>query len=198
MKKKVLVITAAGGVALLAAGWAFAQSQGSGFGPPFMRGQGPGGGMGPGMMWHMGSGMVPPMMQHMRGAMGPGMMGPAGPGFPFADQVQLDKLKAELAITSAQDAAWTKYTKTLQGAAATMKATRESATQAKPQDRFAFASKMREQGQKQFEAVKSAANELLVKLNDAQKTKAEQILPGLAFGPGMMHGAFAGGPPFRH
>jgi LTXXQ motif family protein len=197
MKKKVLVIGAVGGAALLVAGWAFAQSHGPGFGPPFMRGNGPGG-MGPGMMWHMGSGMGPPMMQHMRGAMGRGMMGPAGPGFAFADQAQIDKLKTELAITSAQDAAWTKYAKALQDAAATMKATRESATQANPQDRFPFASKMREQGQKQFEAVKSAANELLATLDDTQKTKAQQILPGLAFGPGMMHGAFAGGPPFRH
>jgi hypothetical protein len=97
-----------------------------------------------------------------------------------------------------QEAAWTKYTKTVHDAATTMKATRESANPTKPQDRFAFASKMREQGQKQFEAVKTAANELLAKLDDTQKAKAQQILPGLAFGPGPMQGAFAGGPPFRH
>ena len=181
---------------MLAAGWALAQSYGPRFGPPFMQGDGA---MGPGMMRHMGPGMGPGMMmQHMHGAMGPGMMGPGGPGFAFADQAHIDKLKAELGITSAQEAAWTKYAKTVQDAAATMKATRESANPTNPQDRFAFASKMREQGQKQFEAVKSAANELLTKLDDTQKTKAQQILPGLAFGPGTMHGAFAGGPPFRH
>jgi hypothetical protein len=39
---------------------------------------------------------------------------------------------------------------------------------------------------------------LLATLDNTQKTKARQILPGLGFGPGMMHGAFAGGPPFRH
>ena len=197
MKKKVLVIGAIGSAVLLVAGWALAQSSGPGFGPPFMRGNGPGG-MGPGMMWQMGPGMGPPMMQHMRGAVGPGMMGPAGHGFAFADQTQIDKLKAELAITSVQEAAWAKYAKTVQGAVAAMKAARESVKPANPQDRFAFASKMREQGQKQFEAVKSAANELLATLDDTQKTKAQQILPGLAFGPGMMHGAFAGAPPFRH
>jgi len=191
MKKKTLVISAVAGATLLAAGWALAQSYGPGFGPPFMHGDGAGG-MGPGMMRHMGPGM----MQRMHGAMGPGMMGPGGPGFAFADHTQIDKLKAELAITSAQEAAWTKYAKTVQDAAATMKATRESANSTNPQDRFAFASKMREQGQKQFQAVKSAANELLAQLDDTQKTKAQQILPGLAFGPGMMHGALAGGPPF--
>ncbi len=197
MKKKVWVIGAIGGATLLVAGWALAQSHGPGFGPPLMQGNGPGG-MGPGMMRHMGPGMGPPMMQHMRGAMGPGMMGPGGPGFAFADQAQIDRLKTELAITPAQEAAWTKYAKTVQDAAATMKATRESANPTNPQDRFAFASKMREQGQKQFEAVKSAANVLLATLDDTQKTKAQQMLPGLAFGPGMMHGAVAGGPPFRH
>ncbi|MEJ2377398.1 MAG: Spy/CpxP family protein refolding chaperone [Pseudolabrys sp.] len=194
MKKKVLVIGAIGGATLLVTGWALAQSHGPGFGPPFMRGNGPGG-MGPGMVWQMGPGM---MMQRMHGAMGPGMMGPGAPGFAFADQAHIDKLKAELGITSAQEAAWTKYAKTVQDAAVTMKAARESAKPANPQDRFSFASKMREQGQKQFEAVKSAANELLATLDDTQKTKAQQILPGLAFGPGMMHGTFAGGPPFRH
>ena len=48
---------------------------------------------------------------------------------------------------------------------------------------------MREQGQKQFEAVRTAANELLAALDDTQKAKATDILPGLAFGPGPMRGA---------
>lgn len=63
MKKKTLVIGGLAAAAMLAGGWALAQS-----GP-----HGPGG-MGPGMMQHMGRGMGPGMMQHM----GPGMMG-AGP-----------------------------------------------------------------------------------------------------------------------
>jgi hypothetical protein len=68
-----------------------------------------------------------------------------------------------------------------------------------PQDRFAFVSKMREQGQKQFETVQTAAKELLATLNDTQKDKAQETLPGLAFGgPGPMRGAFIGGPWQRH
>ena len=45
MKKKTLVIGAVTVTALLAGGWALAQSVGppSGFGPPFMHGQGHGG-----------------------------------------------------------------------------------------------------------------------------------------------------------
>jgi hypothetical protein len=37
---------------------------------------------------------------------------------------------------------------------------------------------------------------LLTTLDDAQKTKAQQTLPGLAFGP--MRGASMRGPHFRH
>ena len=68
-----------------------------------------------------------------------------------------------------------------------------------PADRFAFVTKMREQGQKQFEAVKTAATELLTTLDDSQKAKATDILPGLAaFGSPMMRGADMGGPQHRH
>jgi hypothetical protein len=51
---------------------------------------------------------------------------------------------------------------------------------------------MREQAQERFGAVKSAADELLATLDATQKAKANDILPGLAFGPGPMRGAFAG------
>ena len=83
-----------------------------------------------------------------------------------------------------------------------MKSTREgvdpnTVSKMGPQDRYAFATKMREQGQKHFETIKAAAEELLRSLDDGQKAKARNILPGLAsFGPGMMHGAGMGGP--RH
>jgi hypothetical protein len=187
MKKKFLVIGGIAAAALLVGGWALAQATGpGGFGPPFMRGMGPGG-MGPGMMQHMGRGM------------GPGMMR-GGPSLTFADPAQIETLKKELGITSAQEPAWTKYAKAIQDSAATMKTTRESVdpeavSKMSPQDRFAFVSKMREQGQKQFESVQAAAKELLATLNDTQKAKAEETLPGLAFGgPGPMRGAFMGGP----
>jgi hypothetical protein len=67
-----------------------------------------------------------------------------------------------------------------------------------PADRFAFVTKMREQGQTQFNAVKTAADELLATLDATQKAKATDILPGLAFGPGQMHGTFADNHQHRH
>jgi hypothetical protein len=191
MKKKVLLIGSIAAASILVGGWALAQPVGpGGFGPPFMRGMGPGG-MGPGMHGPMGPGM--------RGQMGPGMMfGGAGPT--FADPAQIETLKKELGITSAQEPAWTKYAKAVQDSAATMQKAREginpdAVSKQSPQDRFAFVSKIREQGQKQFETVKTAANELLATLNDAQKSKAQATLPGLAFGPSTTAGI--GGPPFR-
>jgi hypothetical protein len=200
MKKKLLVIGAVAATTLLAGGLALAQSHG-----PFMQGGGHGG-MGPDMMQHMGRGMDsemgPGMMQRMRGTMGPGMMH-GGPGLAFADPTQVEELKSQLSITAAQEPAWTKYAKTIQDAAAMMKTTREgvdpdAVSEMTPADRFAFVTKMREQGQKQFETVKTAANELLATLDDAQKTKAQDILPGLAFGPGTMHAAGMGGPQHQH
>lgn len=222
MKKKVLVIGAAATAVLLIGGWALAQTagHGPGSGPPFMRGEG----MGPGMMMrHMGHGMGPGMMQHGMGSgmhgmgagmgpgmmmqgmgrgMGPGMM-PGGPGLAFADPTQIESLKKQLDITTAQDAPWSKYVKTLQDAAAAMKATRETvdpatASKMTTQDRIAFVTRIREQALKQFETVKTAADELLATLDDQQKAKALEILPGLAFGPGPMRGAFMGGPQHHH
>jgi hypothetical protein len=160
-----------------------------------MMGMGHGGMKGHGMMKGMAHG--PGMMGHgghgkMNG-MGPGMMH-GGAGF-RADPAQLEALKRELEITPAQEQAWGKYAKALQNAAATMKTTRvgidpEAVSKMSPADRYAFVSKMREQGQTQFGAVRSAADELLAALDETQKTKAADILSGVAFGP--MRGAFAG------
>jgi hypothetical protein len=199
MIKKALVISAVALTTVLAGGWAVAQSVGHGpmgFGPPFMRGQGPDG-MGPGRMKGMGHG--PGMMGHgmMKGhGMGPGVMhGRVGLG--FADPAQLETLKTELKITTAQERAWGKYAKAVLDAAASMKMTRESVDpetvgKMSPADRYAFVSKMREQAQERFAAVKTAADELLAILDATQKARANDILPGLAFGPGPMRGAFAG------
>ena len=46
--------------------------------------------------------------------------------------------------------------------------------------------------------VKTAAEELLATLDDTQKAKARQTLPGLAFGPGTQHAAGMGGPQHQH
>jgi hypothetical protein len=202
MKKKGLVIGAMATAAVLAAGWALAQP--AGFGPG---GMGPGG-MGPGgpggmrgMHGMMGPGMHGQMGPGMRGQMGPGAMH-GGPGIAF-DPARLDTLKTELGIKPAQEQAWTKYTKAVQDATTTMKTTRESVnpdaiSKLGPQERFAFATKMREQAQKLHETVIAAANELLATLDDAQKAKAQQTLPGLAFGPGPMHAAGLRGPQHQH
>ena len=189
MKTKTLAIGAIAVAAVLTGGWALAQSVGPrhGFGPPFMHGHGSDG-MGPGMMKGMrhGAGMK---------GMGPGMMH-KGPGSAFADQTQIETLKGELSITAAQEVAWNKYAKAVQDAAAAKRTVRESVdpsvvSRMTPSERFAFVSKMREQRQKQFEAVGTAANELLAVLDEAQKAKASDLLPGLAFGPGPMRGEFA-------
>jgi hypothetical protein len=180
MKKKVLVIGGIAAATILVGGWALAQS--SGYGP---------GGFGPARMMGMHGQMGP----GMRGQMGPGMHG--GPALTQFDPARIDTLKAELGITAAQEPAWTKYAKTVQDSAAKMQTTREgidrdAVSKMNPQDRFAFMSKIREQRQKQFDAVQTAANELLATLDDAQKAKAKTILPGLAFGHGTMRNAMRG------
>jgi hypothetical protein len=191
MKRKALLIGAIATTALLTAGWALAQT--AGHGP---------GGMGPGMHGKMGPGIHGQMGPGIGGQMGPGAAH-GGAGHAFADPARLDTLKTELGITAAQETAWAKYAKAVQDAAATMKTAREGVnhetmSKLSPQDRFAFVTKIREQGQKQFEAVRTAANELLGTLNDAQKAKAQTTLPGLAFGPGMMHSAGMGGPQHQY
>jgi hypothetical protein len=191
MKKKSLVIGGIATAAVLAGGWALAQP--AGFGP---------GGMGPGGMGPGGPGGMRGMMgPGMRGHMGPGTMH-GGPGFAF-DPARLDALKTELGIKPAQEQAWTKYTKAIQDAATAMKTARDSVNPEAVrklglQERFAFATKMREQAQKQHETVTTAANELLATLDDTQKAKAQQTLPGLAFGPGPMHAAGMRGPQHQH
>ncbi|MFM9848849.1 MAG: Spy/CpxP family protein refolding chaperone [Hyphomicrobiaceae bacterium] len=207
MKTKTLMIGAIAAATVLAGGWAVAQSVGpDGFGPPFMRGKGHDG-MGPGMMKGMRHGMGPGMkgMEHgpgMMKGMGPGMMH-GGPGQNFSDPTRIGALKAELAITAAQEPAWTKYANAVQDTAASMKAARESVdpdvvSKMTPADRFAFVTKRREQGQAQFGAVKAAAEELLATLDATQKAKAADTLPGLAFGAGEMRGPFAGNHQQRH
>ena len=189
MKKKVLIFGGIAAVTLLVGGWALAQSPGYGPG-----GFGPGGMMG--MHGQMGPEMHGQMGQGMQGQMGPGMHG--GPGLAQFDPARIDTLKTELGITSTQEPAWTKYAKAVQESAATMQTTRDgvdpdAVSKMSPRDRYAFMTKMREQGQKQFETVQTVANELLATLDDAQKAEARDTLPGLAsFGPGTMHNAMRG------
>jgi hypothetical protein len=170
---------ALGAAAVLAAGvgtYAFSASAAGGFGPHHMRsmmGMG-----GPGMM--MG---------------GHGMDSAHGPSGAAVDpSAHLDALKTELSITADQEAAWAAYTKVMADTATSMQAAVEGASTA---DRQAFFTKMQEQMQTSFDAVKVAAEQLLVSLDETQKIKAEQILPGLASGPTAM-GAGMGQMPMGH
>lgn len=198
MRKKLLLIGAAATATLFAGGLALAQSHGPGFGPHSMRGEGHAG-MGPGMMQqHMGQGMM------HQGGHGMGHGGNhGGPGSAFVDPAQIEKLKTELGITPDQEAAWNTYATALQEAADAMKARREGVDPGtvgtlSPAERFAFMTERHEQGRTQFAAVQSAANALLATLDEAQKDKARDVLPGLAFGPGAQHGAIMGGRRHQH
>jgi hypothetical protein len=173
-KKRTVILGGLATAILLTGGWAYAQSAGygpGGFGPMSMHGQG---GMRPGMMYG---------------------------GQTFADPARVDALKADLAIKPEQEAAWTKYAKALKDAAGTMttpfEAVGNDPKDATPQDHFAQMTKTRDLGRKQFDAAQIAANELLATLDDTQKAKAQESLPGLAFGPGMMHGRAGGSPLWR-
>ena len=204
MKMKAVVIGGIAVTAALAGGWALAQTVSpgpSGFGPRFTHGKD---GMGSGMMEHMGKGMGHGMMKGhgMVKGTGPDMMdGRRGSGF---DPAQTAAIKTKFGITPAQEPVWSKYAKAVEDAAAAVKTAREgfdpeTIGKMNPADRFAFVTRLRERGEEQFEAVKLAATELLATLNDSQKAKATDILPGLAaFGPAMMRGADMGGPRHRH
>ena len=188
MTKKALLIGTVAVAAVLVAGWAVAQPYGRGFGPPFMWGDGPG--TGPGMMQTWGRGMGP---MHRWGG-GPWMM-----GAPFADPAWVGTLRSELGITAAQESLWNTYAKAVEDAATAMNKVRESVSSETfsrmgPQDHYAFMTRVREEGQKQFATVSKAADELLAALDEPQKAKARSILPGLGYGPGPMRGAFMGGP----
>ena len=164
--------------------YAFAQ-QGSGFGQGHM---GMGHGMGPGMM--MGKGHGP-----MTGT--------------FGDPVaRLAALNTEIGITPAQQIAWDAYVKVVTETAGAMQAHRGHATpdaihKMEPKQRQDFAATMQTQRQNAFAKVKAAAEDLLAQLDDAQKAKARDNLPGLvaaghasAMRHGMM-GADGMGPPFK-
>ncbi len=144
------------------------------------------------MRGHMAQGMM-----GMGQGMGQGMMGMgngsqrAGFGDPAA---HLAALKTELGITPAQANAWDAYTKAVQDATGQMRATMakvdmKTIHNMSPQDRTAFMTSQREQHVQTFAKVKTAAEALLPTLDDAQKAKAQTVLPGLTTGgPGGMAG----------
>jgi hypothetical protein len=91
---------------------------------------------------------------------GPGMMGSA-----FADPTSdLASIKQQLGITEKQGAAWDAYTKAVGDSAASLQA---AMTQIHDQHRQAF------------QTLRTAADQLVAALDDTQKQKAQEVLPGL-------------------
>lgn len=199
MKKSVMVIGTLAGATLLAAGWAAADS--NGFGPRFS-----GQGMGTGMMGHGmmqgGGGMGHGQMD--AGHMGAGHMGHVGgtgrgPAAAGLDPARLDALKAELGITAAQEVAWAKYASAVRDATAAATALREGSEpgvvgKLTPQERFAEVTRLRESAETRRESVRTAANELIATLDEAQRTMAGTLQPNVATAtrPGPMRGPMGG------
>ncbi|UPY35615.1 Spy/CpxP family protein refolding chaperone [Sediminicoccus sp. KRV36] len=134
--------------------------------------------------------------------MGPGMghamMGGQAPNSADAT-ARLATLKAELGIRPEQTAAWNAYAATLQATGENMRTARPADMGAvhsmSPQDRQALMTGMQTRRDSALAAIRNAAEALLPALDDAQKAKAQQLLPGLApHGPGMMRHAGMGMP----
>lgn len=130
------------------------------------------------------------------GMMGQGMGGPGGmmQGGGFADPTgYLGSLKSELAITAQQDKAWNDYADVVKATADQMRALHKGmyqsmGSQSWPQRRDAM-DQMFAARQQAYAKVHDAARQLTAVLDDAQKAKAQQSLPGLAArGHSMMQG----------
>ena len=132
-------------------------------------------GRGPGMM---GGGM-------MGGGMGPGMMGGS-----WNTASYLDRLKTRLDITPGQEPAWKDYADTITGAGQQMQSQHQTMFEAMGtaswEERRNLMNAMFQTRQQASDSVHQAATRLLAALDPAQKTRAQQILPGLAYGHGMM------------
>ncbi len=172
--KTIGVITSIAAVGLLGA-YAFAQ-QGPGAGHGRM-------GMGPGMMKGMGHGGMGhrPMM---------GQMGdPAG---------RLSDLKTELGIKAEQASAWDAYAKVVTTTATERREhvqniDRDAVRDMQPADRQKHFSAMQTQREAAQAKVKAAAEALLATLDEPQKAKARETLPGLAAaGSGRRFGMMGG------
>ena len=184
MKTSNKIIAIGAGVAAMSVlgVYAFAQ-QGPGHG---------GMGMGHGMM----NGMGPGVMQQGQGPMSGHAGDPAE---------RLAALKTDIAIKPEQTAARDAYSKVVTETAAAMQAHRAHAShdaiqKMEPKDREAFAASMQKQRQQAQSTIKAAADALLVQLDDTQREKARQSLPGLVAagtGAGMRFGMM-GGPGMGH
>lgn len=135
----------------------------------------------------------------MAGGPGGGMMGGGGHGFGmgmmagYDDPARLDAVKSQLGIRVDQDAAWTGYVTALDTARTNMQAFRQQGGAmrgASPEDRQSFMEQMRAQRLAASQQVADAGRTLFAALDDTQKAKAQQSLPG--FGGACSQGGMMG------
>ncbi|HLY88919.1 MAG TPA: Spy/CpxP family protein refolding chaperone [Acetobacteraceae bacterium] len=121
----------------------------------------------------------------MGGGMGPGMMG----GY-WNTASYLDGLKTRLGITAGQEPVWKDYSDTVTGVGEQMQALHQTMFEAMGtaswQERRNLMDSMFQTRQQASDTVHQAAIKLVAALAPAQKERAQQILPGLAYGHGMM------------
>ena len=121
----------------------------------------------------------------MGGGMGPGMMG----GY-WNTATYLDGLKSRLGITAGQEPAWQDYSETVTSAGQQMQTQHQTMFEAMGtaswQERRNLMNSMFQTRQQASDSVHQAATKLVAALDPAQKERAQQTLPGLAYGHGMM------------
>ena len=129
----------------------------------------------------------------MMGGGGPGMMGGGGTGMMggyWNTGTYLDALKTQLAITPDEEPAWKEYADTVSGVGEQMQGLHQtmfkSMGTASWQERRNLMNQMFQARQQAFATVQEAATKLMSALSPAQKSKAQSILPGVAYGRGMM------------
>jgi len=111
-------------------------------------------------------------------------------GANVADPARLADMKRKLGITEKQTPAWDTYSRAVIDAAASLRAQHQShmaMTHGSADDHIAVMTRMHEQRQQALDIMKTAAQTLLGALDEGQRAKAREILPGLAsFRLGMM------------
>jgi Spy/CpxP family protein refolding chaperone len=175
-------------------------------GHPF-DGDGPGWGMGPGMMggYGQGYGFGPGMMGGYGPGYGGGRMGGYGPGYGMGPQaffgacaVDADEglagLKTELGITSKQESAWQAFVKNATQQNENRKASFDKMQKAKSAgsapEVLAQQAEIMKQRQAEMEANAAALKNLYATLTPEQKVIADQRFGG--FGPGWHRGGRSG------
>ena len=124
------------------------------------------------------------------GPMGGGRMGRGMMGGRWNMPRYLDALKTRLAITPEQEALWKEYADTVSGVAEQMQGLHQTMFEAMDtatwEERQQMMNEMFQARQQAARTVHEGAVTLVAGLTPEQKTEAENLLPGLAYRPGMM------------